>query len=336
MGIRIKPREIDIPKDDPFKNDLLGRKEPAEILTHLISSLEGPTVLSVDAEWGNGKTTFLNIWAQHLRNQKFPVVNFNAWETDFSGDPFLALPERITNGLEDNSDGTLREKINKTKEVAKEVLRHALPGAIRFATAGFLDVNPLLEKELGQALTAAAKDRLAAYEEALKSFGVFRASLQDMAKALSKDNRPLVVMIDELDRCRPSYAVELLEVAKHFFSVDHIVFVLAVNRSELAHSIRALYGAGFDAEGYLNRFFDIDYRLPHPGRGAFITNLIRSTHIGEIPQSEREEVDTLLDSFFGTPDLSLRKMAQAMHHLGPCRRPYPTGTAHLCSCRLSR
>ena len=89
-----------------------------------------------------------------------------------------------------------------------------------------------------------------------------------MTLAQSKENRPLIVVIDELDRCRPSYAVELLEVAKHLFAVDHIVFVLAVNRSELAHSIRALYGSGFDAEGYLRRFFDVDFRLPAPDRDS--------------------------------------------------------------------
>ena len=104
MGIRVKPREIDVPESDPFENDLLGRKEPVEILTQLIGSLEGPVVLSVDAAWGNGKTTFLKMWAQHLRSQEFPIVEFNAWETDFSGDPFLALSERITNGLEAYSE----------------------------------------------------------------------------------------------------------------------------------------------------------------------------------------------------------------------------------------
>ena len=78
MGIRIQPREIDVLTDDPFKNDLLDRKEPVEVLTHLVGAIEGPCVLAVDAAWGNGKTTFLRIWAQHLRNQGFPVVEFNA------------------------------------------------------------------------------------------------------------------------------------------------------------------------------------------------------------------------------------------------------------------
>ena len=63
--------------------------------------------------------------------------------------------------------------------------------------------------------------------------------------------------------------IELLEAAKHFFNVDHIVFVVCLDRAQLAHSVKAVYGACFDAEGYLWRFFDIDYRLPQPRPQAF-------------------------------------------------------------------
>ena len=237
MRIRIQPREIEVPEDDPFKNDLLGRKEPVEVPTHLVGSLEGPCVLAVDAVWGAGKTTFLKIWAQYLHNQGFPVVRFNAWETDFSGDPFVALSTELTEGLQEYTNESMMKKVDDS---VKEVLRRAAPGAIRLATADILDINPLLEKEFGNALASYAKEGLSAYQEAKKSVKKFRDTLQDMADAVSrsKGSRPLIVMIDELDRCRPSYAVELLEVAKHLFAVDHIVFVLAVNRSELAHSIK--------------------------------------------------------------------------------------------------
>ncbi len=82
MGIRIQPQQFQVPDDDPFANDTLGRLQPAEVLTHLIGSLDGPCVLAVDAAWGAGKTTFLRMWAGHLRKLGFPVVEFNAWETD--------------------------------------------------------------------------------------------------------------------------------------------------------------------------------------------------------------------------------------------------------------
>ena len=74
------------------------------MLTHLIGSLDGPCVLAVDAAWGAGKTTFLRIWAGHLRKLGFPVVEFNAWETDFTDDPFLALSEELTEGLHSRKD----------------------------------------------------------------------------------------------------------------------------------------------------------------------------------------------------------------------------------------
>ena len=326
MGIRIQPREIDVPEDDPFKNDLLGRKESVEVLTHLVGSLEGPCVLAVDAAWGNGKTTFLRIWAQHLRNRGFPVVGFNAWETDFSGDPFVALSTELTEGLREYTDETLATKIENTRKVAKEVIRRAVPGVIRVATAGILDVNALLEKEVGQALASYAEKRLSEYQEAQKSVKQFRSALQDMADTVSKfrGNRPLIVVIDELDRCRPSYAVEHLEVAKHLFAVDGIVFVLAVNRSELAHSIKALYGGDFDALGYLRRFFDVDFRLPDPERKAFIGALLDAVGIDDYlgrtkdpaARENFEKVRDWLQEFFSLPALSLRRIAQAIHRLG--------------------
>ena len=138
-----------------------------------------------------------------------------------------------------------------------------MPGLLRIATAGVLDIQPLIEKEAGQILSSFAETRITKYQEAQSSIAEFRAKLGQMAEALIESNGcNLIVMIDELDRCRPSYAVELLEVAKHLFEVEHIVFALAVNRTQLAHSIRALYGSDFDAGGYLRRFFDVDFMLP--------------------------------------------------------------------------
>ena len=322
MGIRIQPREIEVPEDDPFKNDLLGRKEPAEILTHLVDNFEGPCVLAVDAAWGTGKTTFVGMWSQHLRTQGFPVVQFNAWETDFSGDPFLALTTELAEGLQEYTDERLATKIADTKKKAKEVIQWAVPGAIRLATAAI----PVVGSELGQTLASYAEGKLSDYQESQKSIKAFRRVLQDMASELSaQKGHPLVVVIDELDRCRPSYAVELLEVAKHLFSVDHIVFVLAVNRSELAHSIKALYGNDFDAMGYLRRFFDVDFRLPDPERAAFIDALLDATQINEYFNRTEDRnaardgktiVRNLLLGFFCSPELSLRKIAQAIHRLG--------------------
>lgn len=326
MGIRIQPREIEVLEDDPFKNDLLGRREPAEVLTHIVGSIDGPCVLAIDAAWGTGKTTFLKIWSQYLLNEGFPVVEFNAWETDFAGDPFVALSTELTNAFQKYPENLPADKITAAKKAAKEVLQRVVPGVIRLATAGILDVGQLAEKEISQALASYAEYQLSRYQDERESVEKFRTVLQEMAATLSasRKGRPLVVVIDELDRCRPSYAIELLEVAKHLFTVDHIVFALAVNRAELAQSVRALYGASFDAEGYLRRFFDIDFRLPEADRTAFIEATLNAIQIDEYfnrtqdgeGRQDADVVRGLLRGFFDTPDLSLRRVAQALHRLG--------------------
>ena len=319
MGIRIQPKEVKICKKHPFKYDLLDRKQKAEILTSLVSNIDGPCTMAVDAAWGAGKTTFLKMWAQHLKNKGFPVVEFNAWETDASGDPFVALTTEITGQLQGTADTS---KLDQVSSNAKELLRKLAPGLIRFGTS----FVPIAGAEMGHTFSAYAEEVLNSHQEAKQSAEQFNASLQELANSLwdPEERKPVVILIDELDRCRPSYAIELLETAKHIFGVDHVVFVLAVNREQLAHSVKALYGSEFDAEGYLRRFFDLDFRLPAPDRKKFIRNSLELIGVDEflknsIDQYARQNgglVTEAFTSFFGQDDLSLRSVAQAIHRFG--------------------
>ena len=278
--------------------------------------------MAVDAAWGAGKTTFLRMWAQDLRNKGFPVIAFNAWETDASGDPFLALTSEITNGLKEWPDSKVIERLHQTQFLARQVFRRVAPGAIRLA-AGFI---PIVGSEVGNALGSYVGEAMVGYAREQQSAEQYKASLQNLATTVwkSSERKPVVVLIDELDRCRPTYAIELLETAKHILGVDHIVFVLAVNRAELAHSVRVLYGSGFDAEGYLRRFFDFDIRLPDPDRKTFIKDLIKSVGIEEFIEASSDPhaknngalvLETLFE-FLGQANLSLRSVGQTIHRFG--------------------
>ena len=287
MGIRIRPLEIEIPPDNPFDQDLLARRESVEVLTRIVRSIEGPCALSLDGPWGSGKTTFLRIWDQYLRNNKFPVVKFNVWENDSSNaSPFASLSSELTDKLTKHSDGPLREKFERLLGRVTDLALTAAPIVLK--SAG--NVVPVVGGQLGEAVGSYAKDSIKRYKATQQSVGEFRAALRSMAKK-SKEatKRPMIVMIDELDRCRPTYAIELLEVAKHLFSVDHIVFVLAINRTEIAHSIQAIYGDRFDAEGYLRRFFDIDFQLPEPDRDAFLDAMFVSIDLDSYMQRTRDQ-----------------------------------------------
>ena len=339
MGMRIKPKEIEIPEGDPFANDLFGRREPIEILTHLCRNIEGPCVMAVDAPWGAGKTTFINLWYQHLYNEHFAVVRFNAWENDFCNDPFIALLGELTPGLSSQT-----EKFNNLMEVATEI---GLPIALKTlscATGGWVNISPQLFKEgKGDTGGAEIETRLKSYKEAKDAREKFKKELKSMvspsdsespqeaAASNGKRSGPLIVIIDELDRCRPLYAVEFLEVAKHLFSVDHMVFVIAIHRKELAHSIKALYGEEFDAENYLRRFFDVDFRLPEPDKEAFIKNIFKEIKIIDYfirtEDSEAKKLEEmgrrLLVEFFKTFNPTLRQIEQAVHRVGPVLASVP-------------
>ena len=319
MTIRVRPADVEVPHDDPFQNDLLDRQSSIEALTDLLGALEGPCVLALDSEWGGGKTTFLKMWAAYLRNEGFAVVEFNAWETDFSGDPFVALSARLQEQLSDADADDTGKSVERFRVAAKKIALRAAPIAIRLLSQGLLEAGSL-ERAIADEVSSYANDRLKEFDEVEQSFVDFKESLQEGATRLSEkhDSHPLFIMIDELDRCRPSYAIKLLEVAKHLFSVDRITFVLALNRMELAHSVRALYGAEFDAEGYLYRFFDLDYTLPSPNREKFALQAIRdtglSTHFSDGVVAF-EAVPNMIARMLAASKLDLRRIGQTIRRL---------------------
>ena len=329
MKFTIRPREISICENDPFKEDLLDRKKPSEVLENFVSSVDGPCVLSIDADWGNGKTTFLKIWSQYLRDLKYPVIEFNAWETDYSNDPFIALSNELELGLRDfetsKSNEELKKKITAMSNTGKKLIKHLSPSFIQFVVSTTTNIPLEVNQVISKALASYAKRKFTGYQQTRDSIQEFRETLRDAAKTLSetKDGKPLIIVIDELDRCRPSYAVELLEIAKHLFSVERIIFVLAVNRSELAHSVKVLYGRDFDGETYLRRFFDIHFQLPQPRRDKFIEHLLNTIQIKAYQQRTfdkqalgAELFRKLLIEFLGSEELTLRQIAQALHHFG--------------------
>ena len=316
MPFRIQLPEVSVPRDDPFKNDLLGRRQPIEVLTRLVGSLEGPCVLAIDAPWGTGKTTFLRMWENHLRNEGFAATTFNAWDTDFTGDPLLALSAELLEGIEAHGNTQIEDRIEVVRRSVSKLLQATVPSAVSAVTHGFVDVRSFVTPA----------ERLTRYRESTDLFGHLRTDLTAIATTISESraDRPLVVLVDELDRCRPSYAVELLEIAKHLFSIRHVVFALAVNRSELEHSVQALYGRDFDAHGYLRRFFDVDFRLPEPDRDAFVDAMFDTTGIDDhLRRINSPEVQYFLSAFEGMlkevfflPRLSIRRVGQAIHRLG--------------------
>ena len=271
--------------------------------------------------WGNGKTTFLKMWAQELRNQNHAVVEFNAWETDFCEHPFIALFSELEIALKQTIDEVEEGSQDKVdlKDLFKQIKSAASKLTITSVAVGGVSVGIKSDND------SMSGENIIEYEEAINALKMFKCTLKNTASALNKlKSKSLVVVIDELDRCRPSYAIELLEVAKHLFGVEDIVFILGINRSQLEKSIKALYGNEFNAKEYTRRFFDVDYQLPSSDRGCFIKKLLTAANLQKYFNSSSdfsanddiEIVEQMLEIFFTESGISLRTIEQTVRRLG--------------------
>ena len=249
-------------------------------MTELARTASDGLVVSLHGQWGSGKTTFLSMWRQHLKTAGFKTINFNAWETDIADDAMVALLGELEAGLSDSSaepgaePSALQASVKAAKKIGGKLLRSAIPTAIRVATAGALDMEDLSEEIISDWTGKIAEEQVAAYESARRSIQAVRDSISEVSKAASafegaEEALPLVFIVDELDRCRPSYAVRVLECIKHFFAAPGVMFVLAVDSDQLSHAIRNQYGQLMDASGYLRRFFDLELSLPEPSGSDF-------------------------------------------------------------------
>lgn len=317
----LRSREIEIVKEDPFRNDALRRKESGEALKEFVLSAKESVVICLDAPWGQGKTTFLRMWEQDLKNNAIPTIYFNAWESDFSDDALVSLIGEVSSAIEELSrtgnESKAREYLGKTKDIGVALLKRAIPVAAKVATAGALDLDKVTEQALAGFAESLAKEQIEKYENSKKSIKAFREAVAGLAGSITDpDNpKPLVFIIDELDRCRPSYAIEILEKAKHFFNVDNIVFVLGADRKQLGSSIKAIYGEGLNVNGYLRRFMDFDYVLPPPDKGLFVRYLFRKYSFNDYfsrkntrgAQYEGEQCLTMFSELFELYGLTLRE-----------------------------
>ena len=130
--------------------------------------------------------------------------------------------------------------------------------------------------------------------------------------AQKKLQYPAFIFIDELDRCRPSYAVEMLETIKHIFDIKGIIFVVATDTEQLQHAVKAIYGEGFDARLYLGRFFNSRFSLKAPNLKGFLEvhvdhhklsgEYLRKAEISILPPNEDGKITlrniaVILDAF---------------------------------------
>ena len=315
--IQMAPGDVSVPYWNPFENDKLDRKQAVETLAMIADRVSSPCVITIGGEWGIGKTTILNMTIQHLRSQGFHVAQFNAWETDFAGNPFEALSAELADSLMNSDD-------KQYQAWARSLLKEAVPMALRLAKFGapsFAPGSGLAVSFLESIWSIVSRPNpINEYQKLNKSRRAFTSELKRIAGELSElsNGKPLVIAVDELDRCRPSYAIEFLETTKHIFMTPNVIFILAVNSVELEKSIRSLYGPDFDAERYLRRFFNLPIRVPQTNLRAFSDATIQASGLAAGINHPKPELDiplALLKLFSEGSGASARDVEQGIYQV---------------------
>ena len=296
--------QVTDPDEMTWKNDQLDRKEYADKLTTLIKNTKGPYVIGLTSPWGSGKTFFLQAWRHQLLEDKKPCIYFNAWEMDASGDPLINLIAVIQKQAQSQDFlSILQSKFKNAKW---------LPGVLN----GAGKVTSLIGLP-GADIANAAANIVQNAQNYLNSAKNFKSDLEKTAEKLASqaEGFPLFIMVDELDRCRPSYAIELLERIKHLFNVPHVVFLLAIHSTQLMQQVEHTFGLKpHEKNGeviqdprydYLEKFFDTYYSLPPVDNKKFVKMIL----------SHNERLEYYTKNIFKNSSLSLSDILSSDDYL---------------------
>lgn len=322
--MKIKHDDIVVDENNPFANCKLVREKYAGVLTNIVATYAEGFVLAINNEWGTGKTTFVKMWQQYLKNNQFRTLYFNAWENDFDNNPLVALMAELNTLTKNETKLIFKSLVRKGAVLTKNVL----PAIAKAIASKYIDAQMI--QDAIENTTKAATEIL---DDEIKEYATKKKGLEDFKNELSefvsktKGDKPLVFIIDELDRCRPDYAVEVLEQIKHFFSVKGIVFVLSIDKVQLGHAVRGFYGSdNINADEYLRRFIDLEYNLPAPDTKVFCQYLYDYFDLGSFFWSskrsqykELQEDDNILikisSKIFDFSNFSLRQQEKLLAHL---------------------
>lgn len=267
---------IIVEENEAFEQDILGRSNFGQSLLNLVSQSSDELVISLDGKWGEGKTTFVKMWHGMLNQAEIPCIYVDAFANDYIDDAFIAVASAITTYIEENSvnpdDEKSKEFREKAKRVGVQLLSWTAKVGIKAATLGAIkdsDIEELkdIQSDVAKGLSTVVGDfvgeRLASHKKDVELLQSFKTLLSEMPSLLSPEgDKPFVIIIDELDRCKPTYAVELIEKIKHLFSVKNVVFVLVMHRKQLEEAVKCVYGENIDAHTYLQKFINIETTIP--------------------------------------------------------------------------
>lgn len=308
--------------------DEFQREPIADQLISLLTSEIDISPLVIDGDWGTGKTEFCTKLKHKLEEQTdYRAVYVDAFKADHADNPLMTILSAVLSLVDKAEKQSLRDKALPVLRLGAKVAGKAFVSHLLRTDAETLhaDVARELDKAANEAIDSAVHSMLKDHEEAEANI----KALQNTLEVVAKDN-PIVIFIDELDRCRPDFALEMLELIKHTFDVLSIQFVLVTNMKQLKAAINHAYGAGVEAERYLDKFIKFRCVLPEnyrrtgdsyqSERQASVEHLVAAlakskTLEGTRLATEQNKVTEFAKELVSRKNFSLREVETFVRHL---------------------
>lgn len=302
---RVRPLEQT--REQPLGPDALGREKYLRNIISFAESANEPLVIGMPGPWGCGKTTLLTGLDRILTSDGSAIifVYFDAWKYDFLSDPIEGLLEALNDRIPRASQDQSGVLARLGKFASGLTRRFAAPISGIAAGAASAAVGAQLEVAgVSGAATAAAVENLVGRAEGAMESSLrrdvsseFSLTLTELVESLpgSESGCKLIFAIDELDRCRPDYALKVLERIKHYFFVQRAIFLIAYDPEYLGCAAKAVYGASFDADRYIRRFIDFELPTPSVTHHKAIQNFIDRLDFRTLESQISERLDYLQD-----------------------------------------
>ena len=255
------------------KLDILNRDAFVEQLLRLmdnISSNKASTCFAINGPWGCGKSFVLDMFEEQLNviqseetyTDKYFVIRYNSWKFDYYEEPLVAIVATMISVIEEKT------KLFPDSQEKQEIL-----GMLKATGVALLSMaNTAVKEKTGldfqtafETVRKGEKEGAAAYENAHEydvyfGFNKMLEKLSDLLQDLAKDYT-VVILVDELDRCLPEYAVKVLERLHHLTDgIANIITVVAIDKGQLMSSVNQIFG--FEKpEKYLEKFFNFEVKL---------------------------------------------------------------------------
>lgn len=254
-----------------FEESLIpGLREFADRLLQFIAVehhfVEGSLVIGLNSPYGSGKTTFLTMLRNKLKTGGTAlgdtiVVSLNAWESDYFGDPLFAIVSALVDQIREVSS----KEPDQIVSAAKKIGRYGIAiGSHLLAKGTGIDAlkvqKEVEEMELKSASNPSSPaDAFSLYQARKSAMVTLRDELR---KYVNTSAAKILFLVDELDRCRPDYAISYLETIKHIFDLPGATFILAADRHHLCNSAKTAFGQGLNFDEYYRKFVQREIHLP--------------------------------------------------------------------------